>query len=551
MKKFFMIAAIITLCFSAMSFAAISESIVLYRAPSSGWFVFNPDGTAGNWIDYVIDQQVSFGWPGIAGVAFADINGDGIDDKVMWQPASAQWQFIVATSTASGDISNTDFSGNGYLQTEWWNNAVQVPIFGDFNGDGVDDNGITSSGADLLAGGGVDGSLVWGHWLSVGPGISGSTNPHTGWSIFGEYGVDQPLVGDINADGVDDRILWRSSNATVYVDYSNPAGGYGDSVADTQYSFGMSTDKIAIADINGDGYEDVVVVRDMRGIIAEPNDFYTLYGYYSGPAGISQQSTPDMITSVGTPSLGDAIMFAKLVPEVLCPTADLDGDCDVDTADLAVMAENWLALKGIENFSFEEDAVADGTTQAYVFNGESHPDYNYLNIPKFWDINGTTGQLVNPLDTDALQASDGSNYAVIDGGNLAQFPGRYATGTIDPNTVYTITVDVSATDTFGWFWTKLISLDDSNGLVFTTLSEATHVSHGTPPVGRWTTITLSWSSETAPQLVNTHLLFSIEGQGVAYDNIRYKSTSYPVDFNGDTFINYVDFAALASEWLTN
>ncbi len=83
-------------------------------------------------------------------------------------------------------------------------------------------------------------------------------------SAFGLAG-DIALLGDINGDGPADRVLFRPSTETWHVDFSIFNGGYGDGVEEVMggsafYDGGGQTiHRVALADYNGDGVDDRVV----------------------------------------------------------------------------------------------------------------------------------------------------------------------------------------------------------------------------------------------------------------------------------------------------
>ena len=311
------------------------------------------------------DQVPFYGWSGTVG-AMADWNGDGIDDKTLYQPVVGWgWQTVVAYSDPTdpaGVFMNTDWANNGSQNSSWtwYDSTGDTPIFGDIDNDGIADNGIVS----LSPGDGTpNGALNWGAWRSGGtPGVSGPGPPETfaGWNAWGVAGMDTPLMGDINGDGTDDRVLFRNDFNT-YVDYTDGSGFdgyYGDSTVDTQSVFGgVAGDELAIADINGDGYDDVVVIRenDMG------EDYYNLFGYFSSAAGLSNGSSPDMFGIAGSLSLGDYLVFGDLgLPAAPALLADFDNDGDVDDDDRTDAIQGWETrfggdLTGVDFINWQQE----------------------------------------------------------------------------------------------------------------------------------------------------------------------------------------------------
>ena len=255
-----------------------------------------------------------FGWPGTTG-AMADWNGDGIDDKTLYQPSGTGWQTVVAYSSPTGSIANTGLDVIGGSDWSWFDLTLTAshPIYGDIDGDGIADNGIVadSPGNDV-----PNGAINWGAWLSQSAIGVASGGTFTNWEAFGVTGIDTPLLGDINGDGRDDRILFRNDFST-FVDYTDGSGGggfFGDANPDSISSFGgVAGDELGIADINGDGYDDVVVIRANAG-----GGYYDLFGYYSSAAGLSNGASPDLLGVAGSLADNDYVLFGDLgmpIPE--------------------------------------------------------------------------------------------------------------------------------------------------------------------------------------------------------------------------------------------
>ncbi len=108
-----------------------------------------------------------------------------------------------------------------------------VPLVGDWNGDGVDTVGVFRSGTFLL-----------------GNGTSGRADVVFG---FGQAG-DQPVSGDWDGDGRDSVGVYRAG--MVYLRNSLTTG-----VADGRYPFGGPGDTLVSGDWNGDGFDTTGVWR--------------------------------------------------------------------------------------------------------------------------------------------------------------------------------------------------------------------------------------------------------------------------------------------------
>jgi hypothetical protein len=123
-----------------------------------------------------------------------------------------------------------------------------VPIVGDWNGDGKDHIGVFRNvnglGEFILD---TDGNGVI---------DSGDTT-----FIFG-VGTDRIIVGDWNGDGRDKVGVFRDNGSGVGVFSLDTNGDHVFDAGDDVFLFGLSTDKIVIGDWNGDGRSKVGVLRD-------------------------------------------------------------------------------------------------------------------------------------------------------------------------------------------------------------------------------------------------------------------------------------------------
>jgi hypothetical protein len=166
-----------------------------------------------------------------------DFNGDGKDDLATF------------TRGGTGDVFVALSNGSGFVGTGWkWHDnfsfGSEVPLAGDFNGDGRDDLATFTRGTtgDVFVA------------TSTGSGFVG-----TGWKWHDNFcfGSEVPLVGDFTGDGKDDLATFtRGSTGDVYV-----AVSYGSSFAGTGWkwhdSFCFGTEVPQVGDFNGDGRDDL------------------------------------------------------------------------------------------------------------------------------------------------------------------------------------------------------------------------------------------------------------------------------------------------------
>ena len=123
-----------------------------------------------------------------------------------------------------------------------------IPITGDWNGDGKDEVGVFRNGVFLLAF----------PIVTAGPnGQPVTTFAIVGALVAGTQAGDLPVVGDWNGDGTDTIGLFRSGNWFL----CNTLNG----TVDLNFSFGQGGDLPIVGDWNGDGIDTIGVVRPSGG----------------------------------------------------------------------------------------------------------------------------------------------------------------------------------------------------------------------------------------------------------------------------------------------
>lgn len=187
-------------------------------------------------------------WNNNYGYYLKSVNGDAYADAVSIDNYSGQFKWRASHSSAAGLGSTVDSEQNfGWVSTD-------VPLMGDFNGDGLSDMALYSNGT------------TWYTGISTASGLSQTT---TKTGVFGAAG-DIPLIGDINGDGRDDALVLRpagSGDLNWFVGYSDANGVIaGDGWADLGWwgttNTSSAVDTPMLADIDGDGKDDLGIFRD-------------------------------------------------------------------------------------------------------------------------------------------------------------------------------------------------------------------------------------------------------------------------------------------------
>ncbi|GGK73859.1 FG-GAP-like repeat-containing protein [Mangrovihabitans endophyticus] len=205
--------------------------------------VTEPDGTT--WVTgagweqgglYLAPLNWASGFAGVFTGSSADFNGDGRDDIITFTQGPLA-DVYVALSTGS------QFSGTTQKWQDYFSLDGETPLTGDFNGDGKDDIITFTQGeaADVYVA------------LSTGSGFLGGAKWHDYFSLDGEV----PAVGDVNGDGRDDIITFTHNDlADVYVALST-GDGFTASAKWADF-FGLAGESPGVADVNGDGKDDIV-----------------------------------------------------------------------------------------------------------------------------------------------------------------------------------------------------------------------------------------------------------------------------------------------------
>lgn len=179
---------------------------------------------------------------------FADVNGDSKSDMITWNPTLNAGHTHIYLATAAGSFSSTVIDNPGGISTS----SSTIFYFADLNGDGMDDKIYWNPGnfsgqtvAYLATGNGDFATAV----ISGTPGSSTSTPT----SFY---------FADVNGDSKADKIMWspslNSGKTTVYL--SNGDGTFTESsLFSNSGATGLaSTTKFFFSDINGDGRADKI-----------------------------------------------------------------------------------------------------------------------------------------------------------------------------------------------------------------------------------------------------------------------------------------------------
>ena len=168
------------------------DDLVIWRPGNGRWYVLK-SSTGYDYSQAFIKQWGSGALNDIP--LLGDIDGDGIDDLIIWRPGNGKW-YILKSSTGY------DYSQAFIIQ--WGSGALNdEPLVGDIDGDGRDDLVIWRPGN--------------GRWYI----LKSTTEYDRSRPLIIQWGSgalnDRPLTGYIDGDLEEDLIIWRPRNGRWYI----------------------------------------------------------------------------------------------------------------------------------------------------------------------------------------------------------------------------------------------------------------------------------------------------------------------------------------------
>ena len=235
----------------------------LYLGSASG-----PSGTP----SWAAESNQANVWYGASVASAGDVNGDGYDDVVIGAPGYdndgiSEGRIYLYLGSPSGLSSTPSWTAEGDQNSGHF--GISAASAGDVNGDGYDDvvagalwydNGETDEGRAYLYLGSPSGLSSTPSWTAEG----NQANARFSWSVSS--------AGDVNGDGFDEVVVgaWPYDNGETdegraYLYLGSPSGlsSTPSWIAEGNQAnarFGRSV--ASAGDVNGDGYDDVVIGAD-------------------------------------------------------------------------------------------------------------------------------------------------------------------------------------------------------------------------------------------------------------------------------------------------
>jgi len=193
------------------------------------WF-FDSNGS-GRW-EKIYDTSTTFGLATDIPIA-GDWNGDGVTKIGFYRNGSF---YLDMNGNGTWDGTPTD-------RIYTFGLATDKPVSGDWNGDGITEIGVYQNGKWYLD---MNGNGTW------------DGTPTDRIYTFG-LATDKPVSGDWNGDGFTEIGVYQ--NGKWYLDM-NGNGAWDRTPTDRSYNFGLATDKPISGDWNGDGITEIGVYQN-------------------------------------------------------------------------------------------------------------------------------------------------------------------------------------------------------------------------------------------------------------------------------------------------
>jgi uncharacterized repeat protein (TIGR03803 family) len=240
--------------------------ITLYRPSDNSWSSATISFSGFPYTGLV--RSVPTGLSGDIPVA-GDYNGDGTSDLAVYQSSTGTWNILNSSLPVGG---SSGFSLRPVQVAYQWGIDADLPVPGDYDGDGRTDPAVYRPANGV--------------WYLLRSSTNFTTSAAVQWGLPG----DVPVPGDYDGDGVTDVAVYRPSTGVWYLLKSST--GF---TTFTAQQWGLANDITVPGDYDGDGKTDLAVYRPSTHI------WYILHSSTS----FASSATYDFGLSGDIPAPGD------------------------------------------------------------------------------------------------------------------------------------------------------------------------------------------------------------------------------------------------------
>ncbi len=390
------------------------------------------DGNNGFRLDGANENDVSGLFVSTAG----DVNGDGFDDVIIsangadpngTDSGSSYVVFGKAGGFAATlELSSLDGSNGFRLDGENPHDyAGTVSSAGDINGDGFADLVIGVSGTDTNGNASGSSYIVFGKGSNFDAvldltNLDGRNGFRLVGSLYDQLGHSVSSAGDVNGDGFDDVIMGAEGYSFSYVLFGK-ANGFAATMdlssLDGHDGFrldGAGTSVSSVGDVNGDGFDDVIVTG--VNITNASGSCYVIFGSNTGFDATLDVS--DLDGSNGFRLDGENADFG--LGWTVSDAGDINGD-GID--DLLIGAPisgiyhedsgtSYVVLGRTSGFDAQIDLSDLNGRNGFRLNGENLGDYAGSSVSGAGDVNNDGfDDLI--IGTDITDGGTGSSYVIF------------------------------------------------------------------------------------------------------------------------------------------
>jgi hypothetical protein len=332
-----------------------SKTVNIWHNEKDGTFVDETTISINGYVDYFTS---------------ADYNNDGITDLAMIEYTSEELHIISGTDSSSYTVQETGSTiGNGT-----YNDGI---ISADLNNDNYMDIVVIDDQNDKI--------VVY---------TNDGDNTFSSSDISISRDPDKVKVGDVNGDGNQDLLVLYGSNTYDFEIGVYKGKGDGTVILDGVYSTQARGDTFELADMNGDGTLDIVVISNSSGS-------YGLRTIYNTPNSVSE------VTLTG--SEGWRLMASPFTDASYATTFDglwtqgiTGSDTENGTENIYTWGTdsansnvgNWKALTSMS------DSLKPGSgALAYVYSDDNGPESGDAGFPKTLSVDGTPNETTLDLSS--------------------------------------------------------------------------------------------------------------------------------------------------------